>query len=89
MCRWDEDLMNHIIKKIEKCKKAWDSFYTDGNPQGIVYSNTQNRQTPTGNDIFVVNSYFNLVSASSSGGCIYVSNSATDVLIEETSFTQL
>ena len=88
-CRCDEDLMNHIIKKMEKRRKDWDSFYTDGNPQGIVYSNVQNQQRPTGNDIFVVNSFFNLFSVSAYGGCIRIDNSASDALIEETSFTQL
>ena len=70
-------------------RESWSSFYSTGSPTETVYIDKTTRQTPTGSYLYVVRSLFTQFSATSNGGCIYLSNTATDALIEESSFTYL
>ena len=55
----------------------------------MIYIEKNSTQTLTGNSIFVTNSLFNAFSSSTQAGCISVTNSNCDFLIEETSFIEI
>ena len=70
-------------------RESWSSFYSTGSPAETVYVGKTTQQKPEGNYVYVVRSLFTQISATSTGGCIYLYNFAVDILIEESSFTYL
>ena len=69
--------------------QAWEDFYSTNNPTRETYIDKSSQQTPSGNYIFVVYSLFRSFSSSSQGGCIKVSSTSCDFLVEETSFIEI
>ena len=80
--------MSFLFNEKEK-EESWDSFYTSAAPVPLTFTDETTQQKPSGNSVFVCFSSFSNFEATKTGGCIFVSNNAADVLVEESSFTEL
>ena len=69
--------------------RAWEDFYVTDNQVIETYTNKTSQQTPSGDSIIVTNSFFKNFSAYSRDGCIKISNSICNFLVEETSFIEI
>lgn len=73
--------------RLLKHQEAWETFYSVTPPSPTKYSDNT-RQTLSGN-VYVANSFFGYYTTSSKGGAIYISNSNSIALVEETTFAKI
>ena len=69
--------------------RSWEDFYSTNSPTRETYIDKSVQQTPSGSNIFVTSSNFQSFSSSSQGGCIKVSSTSCNFLVEETSFIEI